>query len=39
MKQLFALLTALAAGTAMAAGGDVGETAKQATIWTAIWMA
>ena len=38
MKTLFALLTALGAGAALAAGGDVGETAKQATNWTAIAM-
>ena len=38
MKHLVALLSALAAGAASAAGGDVGETAKQATNWTAIVM-
>ena len=42
MKKLSTLLTALlafaACGAAMAAGGDVGETAKQATNWTAIGM-
>ena len=37
--QLLGALTALAAsGAALAAGGDVGETAKQATNWTAISM-
>ena len=37
--QLLGALMALAAsGTALAAGGDVGETAKQATNWTAITM-
>ena len=37
--QLLGALTALAAsGAALAAGGDVGETAKQATNWTAITM-
>ncbi len=39
MKKLsIALGALLAAGTALAAGGDVGETAKQATNWTAIIM-
>ena len=38
MKHLIALLTALGAGAALAAGGDVGETAKQSTNWTAIIM-
>ena len=37
-KTVFALGTLLAAGAAMAAGGDVGETAKQSTNWTAIIM-
>jgi cation/acetate symporter len=34
----FAALLALAAGGAFAAGGDVGQAAKQATNWTAIVM-
>jgi cation/acetate symporter len=42
MKKFSTLLTALvgllACGAAMAAGGDVGETAKQSTNWTAIGM-
>ena len=42
MKSKFQLLGALmalaASGAALAAGGDVGETAKQATNWTAITM-
>ena len=39
MKKLLSLLGALAfAGSALAAGGDLGETAKQATNWTAIMM-
>jgi cation/acetate symporter len=42
MKRNTQLLSALAAlavgGTALAAGGDVGETAKQSTNWTAIIM-
>jgi cation/acetate symporter len=39
MKHLLSLLCVLGfAGAAMAAGGDVGETAKQATNWTAIVM-
>jgi cation/acetate symporter len=41
MKQLSTLLgavLALAAGTAFAAGADLGETTKQATNWTAIIM-
>jgi len=41
MKKISTLLTAvlaLAAGTAFAAGGDLGETTKQATNWTAIIM-
>ena len=39
MKHLLSLLSTLAfAGAALAAGGDVGETAKQATNWTAILM-
>ena len=42
MKSKFQLLGALmalaASGAALAAGGDVGETAKQATNWTAIAM-
>ena len=42
MKRNFQLLGALmalaASGAALAAGGDVGETAKQATNWTAITM-
>jgi len=42
MKRNFQLLGALmalaASGAALAAGGDVGETAKQATNWTAIAM-
>ena len=33
-----ALLALLASGAAFAAGGDVGEAAKQATNWTAIIM-
>jgi cation/acetate symporter len=37
-KTAFALGSLLAAGAAMAAGGDVGETAKQSTNWTAIIM-
>ena len=37
-KTVFALGTLLAAGAALAAGGDVGETAKQSTNWTAIIM-
>ena len=35
---LSALLGLMACGAALAAGGDVGETAKQATNWTAIGM-
>ena len=42
MKRNFQLLSALlalgACGTALAAGGDLGQTAKQATNWTAIIM-
>lgn len=42
MKKITTLLTALlalaACGAAMAAGGDVGDTAKQTTNWTAIGM-
>jgi cation/acetate symporter len=42
MKRITTLLTALlamaACGAAMAAGGDVGDTAKQTTNWTAIGM-
>ena len=39
MKKIsLALGSLLAAGTVLAAGGDVGETAKQATNWTAIIM-
>ena len=42
MKKFSTLLTALlafvACGAAMAAGGDLGETAKQSTNWTAIGM-
>ncbi len=41
MKKISTLLTAvlaLAAGTAFAAGGDLGQTTKQATNWTAIIM-
>ncbi len=42
MKKITNLLTALlamaACGAAMAAGGDVGDTAKQTTNWTAIGM-
>lgn len=42
MKRNFQLLGALmaltASGATLAAGGDVGETAKQATNWTAITM-
>jgi cation/acetate symporter len=41
MKKIFTLLgafLALAAGTAFAAGGDLGVTTKQATNWTAIIM-
>jgi cation/acetate symporter len=42
MKKITTLLTALLAmavcGAAMAAGGDVGDTAKQTTNWTAIGM-
>jgi cation/acetate symporter len=41
MKKISTLLgavMALAAGTAFAAGGDLGETTKQATNWTAILM-
>jgi cation/acetate symporter len=42
MKKITTLLTALlalaAGGAAMAAGGDVGDTAKQTTNWTAIGM-
>lgn len=41
MKKISTLLgavLALAAGTAFAAGGDLGETTKQATNWTAILM-
>ena len=42
MKKQFQFLSALMAlavsGAALAAGGDVGETAKQATNWTAITM-
>ena len=42
MKQLFtrfgALMALLASGAALAAGGDLGDTAKQATNWTAIIM-
>ena len=39
MKQLLSFLSAMALATAaLAAGGDVGETAKQATNWTAIIM-
>ncbi|MEY3953511.1 MAG: cation acetate symporter [Pseudomonadota bacterium] len=38
MKKLLSLAFALSAGVACAAGGDVGETAKQATNWTAIIM-
>jgi cation/acetate symporter len=38
-KQLLLLIGGLfAAGTALAAGGDLGQTAKQATNWTAISM-
>ena len=37
-KTAFALGSLLAAGAALAAGGDVGETAKQSTNWTAIIM-
>ena len=37
-KTAFAMGSLLAAGAAMAAGGDVGETAKQSTNWTAIIM-
>ncbi|WP_101047243.1 cation acetate symporter [Macromonas nakdongensis] len=37
-NSLTALLALLAAGAALAAGGDVGEAAKQATNWTAIVM-
>ena len=38
MKNLAILLSALLASAALAAGGDVGETAKQSTNWTAIGM-
>ena len=38
IKSLFALLAALAAGSALAAGADVRQVAKQATNWTAIAM-
>jgi cation/acetate symporter len=42
MKKITTFLTALlalaACGAAMAAGGDVGDTAKQTTNWTAIGM-
>jgi len=38
MKVMLALLALAAFGAAQAAGGDVGETAKQATNWTAISM-
>ena len=38
MKKLLSVALALTAGAALAAGGDVGETAKQATNWTAIIM-
>ena len=38
MKKFLSVALALTAGAALAAGGDVGETAKQATNWTAIIM-
>jgi len=38
LTQFLSLLVLLAVGAAQAAGGDVGETAKQATNWTAIIM-
>jgi cation/acetate symporter len=38
ISTLFAAFLALAAGTAFAAGGDLGQTTKQATNWTAIIM-
>jgi cation/acetate symporter len=39
IKQLLALLAlGTVAGVALAAGGDVGQAAKQATNWTAIGM-
>ena len=42
MKRYFQILGALSAlavsGVALAAGGDVGQTAKQSTNWTAIAM-
>jgi cation/acetate symporter len=37
-RTLFALLALAAGGTAIAAGADLGQTAKQATNWTAIGM-
>jgi len=37
-KTIFSLVALLAAGAAHAAGGDLGEAAKQATNWTAIFM-
>jgi cation/acetate symporter len=36
LKTLLALAGVMVAGSALAAGGDVGETVKQATNWTAI---
>ena len=38
ISTLLAAVLALAAGTAFAAGGDLGQTTKQATNWTAIIM-
>ena len=38
IKSLAALLASLAAGAAVAAGGDLGQVAKQPTNWTAIVM-
>ena len=38
MQSLMLLLATLAAGSALAAGGDVGQAAKQATNWVAIGM-
>ncbi len=37
-KFLGALMALAASGAALAAGGDLGETAKQSTNWTAIGM-
>jgi cation/acetate symporter len=38
LQRMGALMALVASGAALAAGGDVGETAKQATNWTAISM-